>query len=38
LLVVAAILTIWSGLAYMRAAWPVLRDGRMPGSEGRPEA
>ena len=31
LLVVAAILTIWSGLAYMRAAWPVLRDGRMPG-------
>jgi len=38
LLVVAAILTIWSGLAYMRAAWPVLRDGRMPGGEGRPEA
>ena len=25
LLVVAAILTIWSGLAYLRAAWPVLR-------------
>jgi len=38
LLVVAAILTIWSGLAYMRAAWPVLRDGRVPGGEERPEA
>ena len=25
LLVVAAVLTIWSGLAYLRAAWPVLR-------------
>jgi CDP-diacylglycerol---glycerol-3-phosphate 3-phosphatidyltransferase len=25
LLVIAAILTIWSGLAYLRAAWPVLR-------------
>lgn len=31
LLVVAAILTIWSGLAYMKAAWPVLKSGRMPG-------
>jgi len=28
---VAAILTIWSGLAYMQAAWPVLKSGRMPG-------
>ncbi len=35
LLVVAAILTIWSGIAYMRAAWPVLKSGRMPG-DGRP--
>ena len=25
LLVIAAVLTIWSGLAYLRAAWPVLR-------------
>jgi CDP-diacylglycerol--glycerol-3-phosphate 3-phosphatidyltransferase len=25
LLVIAAILTIWSGLAYLRAAWPALR-------------
>ena len=25
LLVIAAILTIWSGLAYVRAAWPILR-------------
>jgi CDP-diacylglycerol--glycerol-3-phosphate 3-phosphatidyltransferase len=31
LLVVAAILTIWSGLAYMKAAWPVLKNGKMPG-------
>jgi CDP-diacylglycerol--glycerol-3-phosphate 3-phosphatidyltransferase len=31
LLVIAAILTIWSGLAYMKAAWPVLKSGRMPG-------
>src|SRR5690606_316141 len=23
----AALLTLWSGLAYLRAAWPVLRDG-----------
>ncbi len=38
LLVVAAILTIWSGLAYMRAAWPVLRSGRMPGAGGPPPA
>ncbi|HEX7341722.1 MAG TPA: CDP-diacylglycerol--glycerol-3-phosphate 3-phosphatidyltransferase [Rhodanobacteraceae bacterium] len=25
LLVIAAVLTIWSGLAYLRAAWPALR-------------
>lgn len=28
LLVLAAVLTIWSGFAYMRAAWPVLGNGR----------
>ena len=38
LLVIAGILTIWSGLAYMRAAWPVLKSGRMPGDEGAPQA
>ncbi|MGH8214490.1 MAG: CDP-diacylglycerol--glycerol-3-phosphate 3-phosphatidyltransferase [Rhodanobacteraceae bacterium] len=38
LLVIAAILTIWSGLAYMKAAWPVLRDGRMPGEKDEPQA
>jgi CDP-diacylglycerol--glycerol-3-phosphate 3-phosphatidyltransferase len=38
LLVVAAILTIWSGLVYMKAAWPVLQNGRMPGGERPPEA
>lgn len=38
LLVIAAILTIWSGLAYMRAAWPVLKSGRMPGDGGSPQA
>ncbi|TAN03514.1 MAG: CDP-diacylglycerol--glycerol-3-phosphate 3-phosphatidyltransferase [Rhodanobacteraceae bacterium] len=38
LLVIAAILTIWSGLAYLRAAWPVLKSGRMPGDDGSPEA
>ena len=27
LLVIAAVLTIWSGLAYMRAAWPALSNG-----------
>ncbi|HET8897763.1 MAG TPA: CDP-diacylglycerol--glycerol-3-phosphate 3-phosphatidyltransferase [Rhodanobacteraceae bacterium] len=27
LLVIAAVLTIWSGLDYLRAAWPALRDG-----------
>jgi|SRR5690625_642972 len=36
LLVVAAVLTIWSGLAYLRAAWPSLRgdDGVTPGQTG----
>ncbi|MGH8184180.1 MAG: CDP-diacylglycerol--glycerol-3-phosphate 3-phosphatidyltransferase [Rhodanobacteraceae bacterium] len=38
LLVVAAILTIWSGVAYLRAAWPVLKSGRMPGEDGSPQA
>jgi CDP-diacylglycerol--glycerol-3-phosphate 3-phosphatidyltransferase len=38
LLVFAAILTIWSGLAYMRAAWPVLKSGRMPGEGDAPQA
>jgi CDP-diacylglycerol--glycerol-3-phosphate 3-phosphatidyltransferase len=33
LLVIAAILTIWSGLAYLKAAWPVLKSGRMPGQD-----
>jgi len=27
LLVVAGVLTIWSGLDYLRAAWPALRGG-----------
>jgi CDP-diacylglycerol--glycerol-3-phosphate 3-phosphatidyltransferase len=26
LLIIAAVLTIWSGLSYLRAAWPALRD------------
>lgn len=38
LLVIAAVLTIWSGLAYMKAAWPVLASGRMPGTEGNKDA
>ncbi len=38
LLVIAAILTIWSGLAYMKAAWPVLKSGRMPGDGGGEDA
>jgi CDP-diacylglycerol---glycerol-3-phosphate 3-phosphatidyltransferase len=38
LLVIAAGLTIWSGLAYMRAAWPVLKSGRMPGENDAPGA
>jgi CDP-diacylglycerol--glycerol-3-phosphate 3-phosphatidyltransferase len=28
LLVIAAVLTIWSAIAYVRAAWPVLREQR----------
>lgn len=40
LLAVAALLTLWSGLAYLRAAWPVLRAGEgvpvdTPASEGK---
>ena len=27
LLAVAALLTLWSGFEYLRAAWPTLRDG-----------
>ncbi|HEX7326331.1 MAG TPA: CDP-diacylglycerol--glycerol-3-phosphate 3-phosphatidyltransferase [Rhodanobacteraceae bacterium] len=38
LLVIAGILTIWSGLAYMRAAWPVLKSDRMPDSGKHPNA
>lgn len=34
LLVIAGILTIWSGLHYLRAAWPYLRDG-MPSETHR---
>jgi CDP-diacylglycerol---glycerol-3-phosphate 3-phosphatidyltransferase len=30
LLAIAAVLTLWSGYEYLRAAWPVLRDGRHP--------
>ena len=40
LLAIAALLTLWSGFEYLRAAWPVLRDGGQPsvdthGSAGR---
>jgi CDP-diacylglycerol--glycerol-3-phosphate 3-phosphatidyltransferase len=38
LLIIAAVLTIWSGLAYMKAAWPVLKSGRMPGIEDNKDA
>ena len=31
LLVLAAALTIWSALVYLRAAWPLMRQGRIPG-------
>jgi CDP-diacylglycerol--glycerol-3-phosphate 3-phosphatidyltransferase len=34
LLVVAGILTIWSGLYYLRAAWPILRDDTTPRETG----
>jgi CDP-diacylglycerol--glycerol-3-phosphate 3-phosphatidyltransferase len=30
MLAVAALLTLWSGLAYLRAAWPALVADRMP--------
>ncbi len=30
MLAVAALLTLWSGLAYLRAAWPALIEDRMP--------
>jgi CDP-diacylglycerol--glycerol-3-phosphate 3-phosphatidyltransferase len=38
LLVVAAILTIWSGIAYMKAAWPALKGGRMPSAGNQKDA
>lgn len=38
LLVIAAVLTIWSGLTYLRAAWPMLRDDPQPASEGDKES
>jgi CDP-diacylglycerol--glycerol-3-phosphate 3-phosphatidyltransferase len=38
LLVIAAVLTIWSGLTYMKAAWPVLKSGRMPGEGDHKDA
>lgn len=37
LLVVAAALTIWSGLSYLRAAWPVLRGEDAPGASAQPD-
>ncbi|MBS0433107.1 MAG: CDP-diacylglycerol--glycerol-3-phosphate 3-phosphatidyltransferase [Proteobacteria bacterium] len=36
LLVIAAILTIWSGLAYLRAAWPALRMDMPPSGPRSP--
>jgi CDP-diacylglycerol---glycerol-3-phosphate 3-phosphatidyltransferase len=30
LLAIAAVLTLWSGFEYLRAAWPALRDGEHP--------
>jgi CDP-diacylglycerol--glycerol-3-phosphate 3-phosphatidyltransferase len=30
LLAIAALLTLWSGYEYLRAAWPVLRAGEVP--------
>jgi CDP-diacylglycerol--glycerol-3-phosphate 3-phosphatidyltransferase len=32
LLVIAAVLTIWSGLTYIRAAWPAMRGDRAPAA------
>lgn len=37
LLVIAGILTIWSGVYYLRAAWPILR-GDLPAAPGRGSA
>lgn len=37
LLVIAGILTIWSGVYYLRAAWPILR-GDLPSPPGRGSA
>jgi len=37
LLVIAGILTIWSGVYYLRAAWPIL-SGDMPAAPQRPKA
>jgi CDP-diacylglycerol---glycerol-3-phosphate 3-phosphatidyltransferase len=33
LLVIAGVLTIWSGLYYLRAAWPALHDDPIPAAE-----
>ncbi len=38
LLVIAAVLTIWSGLVYLHAAWPLFRNGGMGGAEAAPSA
>jgi CDP-diacylglycerol--glycerol-3-phosphate 3-phosphatidyltransferase len=38
LLVIAGILTIWSGLHYLRAAWPVLRNGTLPIGHGKSDS
>ncbi|HEX7813842.1 CDP-diacylglycerol--glycerol-3-phosphate 3-phosphatidyltransferase [Dyella sp.] len=37
LLVIAGILTIWSGLHYLRAAWPMLRGDAMAATSDRAE-
>ncbi len=34
LLVIAGVLTIWSGLHYLRAAWPILRGDTPSPSDG----
>jgi CDP-diacylglycerol--glycerol-3-phosphate 3-phosphatidyltransferase len=34
LLVIAGVLTIWSGVYYLRAAWPTLRGDTLPPSSG----
>lgn len=38
LLAIAALLTLWSGYEYLRAAWPVLRDGGHPSVDTPPSA